>query len=153
MYVLARSGKGCRNPDHCPKVLSQRHPVSFENASSSRRCMERTFGAIQVSELGKKLKDSSGKPDDCTMVNKRTERIGKYAYHFYGFWKITGLNLCFLDLRKPSPQTNYDSSNLVKWYWVNKWKHLPFFSIWPLQRLETLRVPVTLSDKLGRLSH
>ena len=104
-------------------------------------------------ELSKKLKDSSGKPDDCTMVNKRTERIGKYAYHFYGFWKITGLNLCFLDLRKPSPQTNYDNSNLVKWYWVNKWKHLPFFTIWPLQRLETLRVPVTLSDKLGRLSH
>lgn len=36
-------------------------------------------------ELGKKLKDSNGKSDDFTKINKRAEWTSDYAYNFYGF--------------------------------------------------------------------
>jgi len=38
---------------------------------------------MQVSELGK---DSNGKHDHFTKVNKRTEWTVEYAYNFYGFY-------------------------------------------------------------------
>ena len=97
---------------------------------------------------------SNGKTDDLTKVNKRTELISEYACNFYCFYlkKLLVWKCVFKEYGKPSLQTNYDS-NMVKLYCIDKLKYLSFLSIWPLQKLETLRFPLTLSDKLGRLSH
>ena len=97
---------------------------------------------------------SNRKTDDFTKVNKRAELTSEYAYNFYGFYlkKLLVWMCVFQEYRKPSPQTNYDSS-MVKLYCIDKLKCLSFLSVWPLQKLETLRFPLTLSDKLGRLSH
>ena len=97
---------------------------------------------------------SNGKTDDLTKVNKRTELTSEYAYNFYGFYlkKLLVWKCVFKEYGKPSLQTNYDS-NMVKLYCIDKLKCLSFLSVWPLQKLETLRFPLTLSDKLGRLSH
>ena len=37
-------------------------------------------------ELAKKLKDSNGKPDGFTKINKRTEWTHEYACNFYSFY-------------------------------------------------------------------
>ena len=65
-------------------------------------------------------------------------------------WKINGLNLCFLGIRKTFP-SNYDSK-LAKVYFINKLKHLSFLSD-PFRDWKLLRFQVTLSDKSGGLSH
>ena len=65
--------------------------------------------------------------------------------------KIMGLNLMFSGSKKKySSQTNYDNT-LVKLNVINK---TIIFSLYlTLQKLEILRFPVSLSNKLGRLSH
>ena len=55
----------------------------------------------------------------------------------------------FQEWEKPSSQTNYDNT-LVKLYITNK---TIIFSLLLLQKLKTLRFPVSFSNKLKRLSH
>ena len=94
---------------------------------------------------------SNEKPDDFIKVNKGLKEPANMLIIFMvSIWKITGLNLVFSGSRKkPSSQTNYEN-NFVKLYIINK---TIIFSIWLLQKFETLRFPVSLSNELGRLSH